>query len=208
MTDREPLTEPQRNLLAALRVAARERRPPPTYQELADELGYTSLRSVGHLVEQLEGKGYVRRRPGHRGLELVGERPGAGLPVLGVVAAGKPLAVEPDAAAEWFDFDAELGGDDRFMLRVRGESMIDQHIAPGDLVVIRRKPEPESGETVVVSIDGETTLKQYRELRGAKWLFPCGPGLEPFKLTEDRENLVLGVLTGVVRKPGKPRRRA
>lgn len=198
MGERPPVSEVEAKLLNYLRAQSRKHGRTPRYEVIAKAMGWASIRAVGYRVDALEEKGYLRRLGGHRGLEVIGETRGFSLPILGLVAAGVPLAVG-DAGAERFDFEERFGGDDRFMLKVRGNSMIEACIAPGDLIVIQRHPEAEHGDEVVVKIDGELTLKVYHETRNVKWLLPRNKDMPSIRLDELKENQILGVLVGVVR---------
>lgn len=126
------------------------------------------------------------------------------LPVRGRVAAGRPTFSFEDTTE--FDFAARLGGDDVFMLRVKGQSMIQSHIAPGDYVVIRRSPSAEPGDVVVALVDGEPTLKKLKRETDRKTgkqvlrLYPCNDGMAPVEFKADRDNIV-GVMIAVVRVP-------
>lgn len=131
---------------------------------------------------------------------------GYSLPLCGKVSAGRPAAViEPDV--ERFEFEKRLGPDDeRFMLEVEGDSMIEDHVAPGDYIIIRTEPEAKSGERVVVTIDGEPVLKVYVESRGKKYLAPCNSKMQPIPLTPDHENNIVGVVVAVLRMMGRVKR--
>jgi repressor LexA len=122
--------------------------------------------------------------------------PPAGLKLVGRIAAGQPLeAVEQDEELVFTDWE---GAEDKFALRVTGESMIDEHIADGDYVVIQRQEQARDGQIVAVrDDDGEATLKRFFKERNRVRLEPANKTMKP--IIRDRVN-ILGVLVGVVRK--------
>lgn len=173
-------------------------------QELGDTLGVTKVTVFEH-VGALEKKGLLRRAPYKaRSLELTSrasfpdERPTA-FPLVGRIAAGRPI----EAISERETIDLEDLFQTRsgvFVLEVRGDSMIDEHIRDGDYVVVERRATPHNGETVVALLDdGEATLKKfYREGRRVR-LQPANPAYEPLY----PDNLqIQGVVIGVLRKYG------
>ncbi|AMV27534.1 LexA repressor [Gemmata sp. SH-PL17] len=200
MAEREPLSPSQAKLLEFLRAELRARRGVPSWPKIARACGWSSTRSVGYNLDQLARRGHLRLTGGPGGIELVGAPAGFTLPVLGDVAAGAPIPPPGDGEPEHFEFERVFGGEDVFMLRVRGDSMIEALIGPGDLVAVRRAPEAADGEKVVAMIDGELTLKVFRQRAGgAIWLQPCNSKLAGIKLDPKKDNRVIGVLVGVVR---------
>lgn len=199
MPDLPPLTSTEEQVLEFVSRALREGRGAPTFRAIADRFRWASTRAAGYHLERLEEKGYLRRtRPGWRRLEVVADRSGS-LPVVGPVAAGTPLP-PGDYDGERFAFDELFAPDDLVVMRVKGESMIEDHIKDGDYVLVRRRPEAQSGEKVVCSIDGELTLKVLRRSGGAVWLHPCNRKMRRIRLDPKKDNQVVGVLVGVVRK--------
>ena len=209
------LTPKQQKILLLIRDCQLTRGYSPTLQELADDLGVTKVTVFEH-VGALVKKGALRRDPNKaRSLEL---SPEAGLPdearstrlpLVGTIAAGLPIEAVEDR--ESLDLEAlfaprMMGGGamsgagrsgDTFVLRVRGESMIDEHIREGDYVVCRRAETARNGETVVALLpDGEATLKKLYRERGRIRLQPANDAFEPIIVDECR---VQGVVIGVVR---------
>ncbi len=175
----------------------------PTLDEIAAHFGVNKVTIFGH-IEELERKGVIRRRGKglSRALELaegfVARRPPAPcLPILGRIAAGAPIEEIEDREA--LDF-AELvpDGADVFALRVAGQSMIEDAIADGDIVLVERRETARNGETVVAVLpDGEVTLKRlYREKDRIR-LQPANSSMEPI-FTDSVE--IRGVVIGVVRR--------
>ena len=171
----------------------------PTVREIADEFGIRSPNGVvGHL-QALEKKGLIiRDKKKSRAIELTPEamEQERGLPMAGTVAAGMTsLAFEQD---ERVDFDGMFSSHDQFVLEVRGDSMIEAHIADGDYVVIKRQPHANSGEMVVAQTDeGEATLKYWYPEKNRVRLQPANAAMDPIYLSNVR---VLGVVVGVVRQ--------
>jgi repressor LexA len=176
----------------------------PTMQELADQLGTSKVTIFEH-VGALEKKRVLRRdRHKARSLEIVGdeklpdENRGTKLPLLGSIAAGSPIeAVENREELDLEQLFSSRNG--VYVLRVRGESMIEDHLCDGDYVVIERRETARNGEQVVALLDsGEATLKRfYRE--GSKIrLQPANRTMEPRIVDADRCR-VQGVVIGVLR---------
>lgn len=196
------LTPKQMRILMLVRDYQRKHGYSPTMQELADVLGITKVTVFEH-VSGLEKKGLLRRsRHRARSLELTprvefpDEAPGA-LPLVGHIAAGAPIeAVETPETVDLESLFRAPNG--TYALRVRGDSMIDEHIRDGDLVVIERRETARDGETVVALLDdGEATLKKfYREGHKVR-LQPANPKYSPIYVNSVR---IQGVVVGVVRR--------
>lgn len=196
--DEVNLTDPERRLVAHLRSL---RGRSASYRELAESLGWASVRAVGYHAENLERKGIVVRGA-HRGLRLV-DPPGA-LPILGEVAAGEPVFAGDEM--EWFDFEKVFRAEDVFLLRVRGDSMIEEHIANGDLVAVQRNPEVEDGRIVVVRIDGAHTLKKIRLQGNRVVLYPRNRKYSAREVQPYEDAEVIGGFIGVIRTLKQPKK--
>ena len=176
----------------------------PSLEEIAARFRLSSVATVHEHLENLESKGAVRRDPHKsRAIELTQPADGRGrsaaveLPLLGRVAAGQPL----EAISEHETLavpEAMLGRGETFVLRVAGDSMIDEHIADGDFVIIRRAEQARDGQIVAVrDDDGEATLKRLYRERNRVRLEPANKTMKPiYRARVD----ILGVLVGVVRK--------
>jgi repressor LexA len=163
-------------------------------------------------LKALEKKGYIHRsekkgdrkgkrpRAQARGIYIPGVTAGGfSLPYLGVVAAGQ--AIEAENIQERLELRDLFGGDDLFVVKVRGHSMIDGHIQDGDYVVIRRKESCDNGDKVVVMIDKAMTLKKYFRRRDQIRLEPMNDQMEPIIVNPaNHEIQILGVLEGVIRR--------
>lgn len=195
------LTRRQRQIVDFLRAYGAEHGMSPTLEEIASHFGVNKVTVFGHVAE-LERKGLLRRTaPGvSRGLQLLahgsGSPPGA-LPILGRIAAGAPIeAIEDPDVLDLNDLIPD--GREVYALRVQGESMIEDGIRDGDLVLVERRNHARDGETVVAVLpDGEATLKRlYREGDGYR-LQPANAALKPLHV-HDLE--IRGVVLGVVRQ--------
>jgi len=193
------LTKRQAEVLEFINTYLEDHGYPPTVREVAAHFGFRSPRAAHDHMKALQRKGYLRVQAGRpRAVEVV--RPRSGIPVLGRIAAGLPiLAVEE--ADEVLGLDPGFFGSGRFFaLRVRGDSMIEEHIQDGDLVILRAQDWARPGEIVAVLLDEEVTLKRYVPRRDVVELHPANPRLEPMVVTPDQAPRILGVMRGLVRK--------
>src|SRR6476620_5752017 len=141
---------------------------PPAIRDICDEFGISSPNGVMCHLKALQKKGYINRvekrdnqqRAQARGITIPGVSAGGfSLPLKGVVAAGR--AIEAEETDDRLELRDLFGGDDLFVVKVRGQSMIDGHIADGDYVVIRKRETCENGDKVVAMVDRAMTLKKY-----------------------------------------------
>jgi repressor LexA len=200
---RPPLTRRQRDILAFFQTYLEEHGISPTLEEIARHFDLNRVTVFGHVAE-LERKGILRRAaPGiSRGLQLVEDasiesRP-ARLQVLGTIAAGRPIETLEEPESLTFE-DLAPRSKDVYVLRVRGESMIEDAICDGDLVLVERRAHARDGEIVVAVLpDEEATLKRYHPLPdGRVRLQPANSRMEPLVVPEVE---VRGVVIGVVRR--------
>jgi repressor LexA len=200
MVDFSQLTERQREIYDFIRVKIETRGYGPTVREIGDEFDIKSPNGVMCHLKALEKKGLIIREGfSARAIQLVDHRrPGAELPLLGLVAAGAPLAAA--AQDEHLNFADLFGGDNHFALRVKGQSMIEDHIDDGDYVVIRKQDAASNGERVVAMIDGEVTLKRFNRDKDQVRLEPANGTMEPIFVAPNSDARILGVLVGVLRR--------
>lgn len=182
-----------------------EKGSPPSQREIAGH--FTLAQNAAYqLVAQLRRKGYVVQTPGHRGLRLSetyrkagagGLSPGPGLPLLGRVAAGEPILAEQNVD-ETVDLNAWFArpGGDTFLVKVVGDSMVDEGILNGDYVVVRRQERLDSGEIAVVLVEDEVTVKRV-------FLRPKGLELRPANRRAGYRSRVVGADDKTVRIVGK-----
>lgn len=193
------ITARQKKVYLWIRGFVRENGMAPTYGEIREGLGLKSLNTVSYHLRRLEDAGLIRSPWGNkkRAIELR-DSPWA-LPLLGEVRAGEP--VESYETAEEVELPSGFLGasGDHFALRVRGESMADEGIRDGDLIVVRRAAQAENGQTVVALVDGEATVKRYRRRGADIELIPANPEFRPIVASEGRVR-VLGAVVALFRK--------
>ena len=207
---RKSLSEKQLAILEFIQRSVSSRGYPPSMREIGDAVGLASLSSVTHQLNQLELAGYLRRDPNRpRALEVLIDVPSATddspsapvgdaamVPLVGRIAAGVPITAEQQVE-EIFPLPRQLvGKGDLFMLKVSGESMIDAAICDGDWVVVREQRTADNGEIVAAMLDGEATVKVFRQRDGHTWLLPRNTAFEPI-LGDTAE--VLGKVVAVLR---------
>jgi len=207
---RTSLSEKQQAILEYIQRSVATRGYPPSMREIGDAVGLASLSSVTHQLGQLELSGYLRRDPNRpRALEVLIDLPSAEgaesgpsigdaamVPLVGRIAAGIPITAEQQVE-EVFPLPRQLvGSGNLFMLKVVGESMVDAAICDGDWVVVREQRTAENGEIVAAMLDGEATVKVFRQRDGHTWLLPRNSAFEPI-LGDEAE--VLGKVVAVLR---------
>lgn len=200
MANLDNLTERQREVYEFIRERIRNRGYGPTVREIGTQFDILSPNGVMCHLKALEKKGLIIRDPEKaRAIQLATETPqGTGLPLAGRIAAG--LLQEAIEEHERIDFGELFDSDEHFVLEVHGDSMIEDHIADGDYVVIRRQKTALRGETVVALTDeNEATLKRWYPENGRIRLEPANSTMKPIYVKNAR---VLGVVVGVVRKMG------
>ena len=200
MADTDALTPRQREIYYFIRSKIQGRGYGPTVREIGLQFQIKSPNGVMCHLKALQKKGLIHREPNmSRAIQLLDDptsaRP-AGLKLVGRIAAGQPIeAIEQDEELEFTEWE---DSDDKFARRVNGSSMIDEHIADGDFVVIQRKETAREGQIVAVrDDDGEATLKKIFREKNRVRLEPANKTMKP--IYRDRVE-ILGVLIGVVRK--------
>ena len=200
MADLDALTPRQREIYNFIRGKIQGRGYGPTVREIGLHFEIKSPNGVMCHLKALQKKGLIHREPNmSRAIQLLEDPVSAhqmGLKLVGRIAAGQPIeAVEQHEELTFSDW-TEPG--DKFALRVTGDSMIEEHIADGDFVVLRRQEQARDGQIVAVrDEDGEATLKKFFREKNRIRLEPANKTMKP--IFRDRVN-VLGVLVGVVRK--------
>lgn len=200
MTDFSQLTERQREIYDFIKMQIETRGYGPTVRDIGDQFEIKSPNGVMCHLKALEKKGLIiRKGRAARAIQLVNHRkPSVGLPFLGAVAAGNPVqAINQDDRLE---VDELFSGPDRFVLQVRGNSMIEDHIQEGDYVVIQQQETAENGERVVAMIEGDVTLKRFYRDKDSIRLEPANGTMSPIIVDPTQDAKVLGVLVGVLRK--------
>ena len=166
----------------------------PSVREIGAAVGLRSTASVSYHLQALQEKGLLQtpNAKGRKRAIVTTVRPGQ-IPVVGVVTAGLPiLAVENREGTVCWDGDPSC-----FALRVRGDSMINAAILPGDLVVVRPQPSANDGQIVVARIGDEATVKRLRRRNGQVWLMPENENYEPI---DGSEAELIGLVKAVIRE--------
>ena len=202
MPDFSQLTERQREIYEFIREKIESRGYGPTVREIGNAFHIMSPNGVMCHLNALVKKGLILRQGrSARAIQLVDHhRPGVTeLPLMGAVAAGQPIqAVASDDRLNLGDLFA---GRDHYALKVRGQSMIEDHIDDGDFVVIKRQETARDGERVVACIDNEVTLKRFHREKGQVRLEPANGKMQPIVIDPNAQNCsILGVLVGVLRR--------
>ncbi len=196
-----PITPSQQRTLEFIQAYILRNAHAPTYPEIAQGIGIQSQGTAHRYVKALLDMGYLQNTEGsHRGLRLPEEERGQGMliPLLGRVAAGQPI--EAIAGHDSINLNQMFGGDNRYALKVCGESMVELGILDGDTVIIESCSSASKDSVVVALIDNyEVTLKIYRPLsHGRIKLIPANSTMEPMVYPAERVQ-IQGVLVGTLR---------
>lgn len=206
----ETLTDRQQAILTFILSEQQQRGYPPSVREIGEAVGLTSPSTVHSHLASLQRMGYLVRDPSKpRALEVrydpssgaaVDRRPVHHVPLVGDVAAGTDVLAHENIE-EVLPVPADLTGEGTlFMLRVRGDSMVDAGILDGDLVVVRQQSDANNGEIVVAGIPGdEATVKTFRRQKGRIVLVPANARLEPMHFAPD-DVQIFGKVVTVMRK--------
>lgn len=220
------LTQRQQNVLAAIEGLLDNGSRPPSIHELMDSLGIASPNGVAKHLIALEAKGYIAREPGARGIRLL-KSAGSRLridggpegeivrvfdraeareratyvPLVGTIAAGSPILAQENVEDILPVPEAIAGPDsETFFLRVKGESMIEEGIMPGDLVTVSRCDSLSNGELAAIMVEDEATVKRFYRRDGLIVLEPANCRYEPIVVDPaDQRVSVIGKVTGLLR---------
>ena len=217
------LTWRQRKVLQVIRESVQKRGYPPSMREIGEAVGLTSTSSVSYQLSTLQKKGYLHRDvgrprtvevrlPGHPAVrpepgreEEAADIPGIDIPsqeaiyvpLVGRIAAGGPILAE-QSVEDVFPLPRQLVGDGTlFLLKVAGDSMMNAAITDGDWVVVREQKVAENGEIVAAMLDGEATVKTFKQSDGHVWLIPHNPAYTPIL---GDEATILGRVVAVLRR--------
>lgn len=200
-----PLTKRQKEILDYLQESLAENGYAPSFEEIASHFGFASLATVHEHLENLKEKGYIRKGYNRsRAIQLVPMPHQVGaveLPLLGNVAAGVPIEAIRDEETIAVP-EALLGrSGQNYVLRVKGDSMIDEQIRDGDYVIVNSRQTAQDGEMVVALVDHEsaTVKKFYREQGGRIRLQPANPTMQPL-IYDASAVTVQGIVVGVIRR--------
>lgn len=184
MTDE--LSDRQSKILDYIRYVTRVRNYPPSVREIGEAVGLSSSSTVHNHLNQLERRGLIKRDASKsRTVQLVGEmeiddkrRNAIAVPIVGNVAAGSPILAEQNIE-DHLMLSPEIAQEGWFLLKVRGDSMVNAAILDGDLVLVRPKQEASNGEIVVALIDDEATVKRFQRSNGRVQLLAENPAYAP-----------------------------
>lgn len=216
------LTDRQLAILDFLRAYLAAEGRPPTLAEIATAFGFRQARSAQDHLQALAAKGAIELVPGARGIRLRDEnapsvpsaaaplagRPGRDamanspltLPLLGQVAAGRPIDPQADYEGELLLDRALFFPTPDYLLRVKGDSMRDDGIFDGDLIAVRRCPIAENHQIVVARIDGEITVKRLKRGKDRVLLMPRNPAHAPIEVPAEADFAIEGLYCGLVRR--------
>ena len=201
------LTARQISILDFIKTATESQGYAPSMREIGDAAGLNSPASVKYQLDILEEKGFIRRDENRgRAMEVVlpdsltGESAPTDktrfIPLVGSIAAGVPITADQQVEETLPLPESLVGKGELFMLKVKGESMINAAICDGDYVVVRQQKDAQNGDIVAAMIDGEATVKTFSRKGGHIWLLPANDDFAPI----DGDNCeVLGKVTAVLR---------
>ena len=177
---------------------------PPTFVEIMGGLGISSLGTVNWYVNELEQEGVLQRmrgKNGKRALSLLEQHIDNRLPLLGLIAAGHPLEVFEDS--EYMDVPPQYINPENYVLKVNGNSMIDDQIRDGDYVIVKKIETANNGDTVVALINNEATLKRYYLSDKGVELHPQNPDFDIIHVSPDDHFRINGIVLAVFREYGR-----
>jgi repressor LexA len=199
----EQLTERQTRILDYIRYVTKVRNYPPSVREIGEAVGLSSSSTVHNHLNQLERRGLIKRDPSKsRTVQLTSDmdldqqrRNAISVPIVGNVAAGSPILAEQNIEDHVL-LSSDLAKEGYFLLRVRGDSMVNASILDGDLVLVRPQHEATNGSIVVALVDGDATVKRFERSNGHVKLIAENPAYEP--IVTSNVSLV-GIVRGVIR---------
>lgn len=209
------LTKMQQKIYDYIAETTRQQGYPPSVREIGEAVGLRSPSTVHFHLKHMEELGVLTKGAGKgRALTLAPldgassaataaaepapepETPAGRVPIVGTVAAGSPILAQ-ECIEDYLTFDTNGREGEYFALRVRGESMLNAGILPGDLVVVHQQPVAHNGEIVVALLGDEATVKRLSRRNGEVWLLPENEAYSPI---DGREASILGKVTAVVRQ--------
>ena len=199
----DELTPRQRQVLRFIQEAVLHQGMPPTRAEIAQALGFKSANAAEEHLRALQRKGVLELKPGaSRGIQLRDSlREQLGLPLIGRVAAGKPILAEENIETHYRVDPQIFSPRAHYLLKVRGMSMKGAGILDGDLVAVHRTPEVRNRQIIVARLENEVTVKRYKQDGSVVWLMPENDDFEPMRVDLKEESLIIeGIVVGVVRQ--------
>jgi repressor LexA len=201
------LTSSQHQVLSFIIRRQKKAGAPPTIREIAAKIGCSSLNAVRQHLRLIQNKGYIKVVPGRaRGIEIaVGfeqDMPGNEIqvPLIGTVAAGKPITAIENIDG-YVSLDKSIfKGRELFTLRVRGDSMKEIGVLDGDIAIVHQQADANNTDVVVAIIDGEATLKRYFRYENKIILHPENSAYDDIILKSGKDVWIVGKMVGVIRK--------
>ena len=201
--EERPISKKQEEILNYIKNEILERGFPPAVREICQAVGLKSTSSVHSHLESLERNGYIRRDPTKpRAIEILDEsfnmirREMVNVPIIGTVAAGQPILAEQNIEG-YFPIPTEyMPNKQSFMLKVKGESMINAGIFDGDKVLVKQQATAENGDIVVALVDDSATVKTYYKENGHYRLQPENDTMDPIYVDHVQ---ILGIVIGLFR---------
>jgi repressor LexA len=196
------LTAKQQNVYDFIIAMMEDKGYPPTVREIGDRFGIGPRAVFDHL-KALQRKGKLTRtHSSPRALEISSrtKSKGVSLPIIGMIAAGKPILAEENYEGTMTldrDFVPNEGS---FLLKVRGDSMIGDHIMDGDYALVRPQATASNGEVVVAMWEGEATMKRFYRLDDGYRLEPSNPRYTPIFVPADTNLEIIGKVVGIIRR--------
>ncbi|MFM5904753.1 MAG: transcriptional repressor LexA [Micrococcales bacterium] len=197
------LSGKQQEVFAAIQRLRADSGMPPTIREIADAVGFKSVASAKYQIDQLKAKGVLDQIENvSRGISISGEEEpvrSIAVPLVGQIAAGYGTTALEHVEDTFALPEQLVGRGQLFMLKVKGDSMIDAAICEGDFVVVRSQPTADNGDIVAALLPGdeEATVKVFKQRDGHTWLLPRNSNYEPILGDEAK---VMGVVVTVLRK--------
>jgi repressor LexA len=197
----QELTSRQQQVLNFISSYLDEHGCPPTLREISEHIGTKGTATAMAHLDALERKGHIQRRSGSRGIALSHRiNNNLSVPILGTIRAGIPEPAIEDVQGYCSIDPSWLKGTDCYLLKVKGDSMIEAHILDGDLALIRPQPTADNGEIVVALIDGEATLKRFYRESGHIRLQPENSSMEPIIIKDgEADTVIAGKLLRTIR---------
>ena len=212
MAKKQEMTKMQKQIYNFIAATVAEQGYPPSVREIGEAVGLKSPSTVYFHLMHMEELGVIQKGAGKgRAIRLVNPpvpqpvqpveeeeempMPAGKVPVVGNVAAGTPILAQ-ECIEDYISFDTGGKDGEYFALRVRGESMLNAGILPGDLVVVHQQREAHNGEIVVALLEDEATVKRLHRKNGEVWLMPENPAYQPI---DGRQASILGKVAAVLR---------
>lgn len=200
------LTDKQERILNFIVEYVEDKGYPPSIREIGTAFEISSLRGVTVHLDALERKGYIKRANTSRSITVIGrtgatapKRNVAFLPIVGTIAAGTPITATENLEGHLpvsVDMVRNIQG--AFVLRVKGDSMIDEHIMPSDFVIIKPQVNADNGDLVAVMLGDEATVKRIQFLNGRARLLPANAAYQPIDINRE-DSRVIGKVIGLMR---------